>query len=603
MFRLTVVFLGNLCLALPAWPTEPAAPGAATSDPELAALREPLAAATDDAAWDRAARALLRVLDKKRLGSGSEATWLIDRLLVHDPDNPEWLWRRADQRIQAGEVESAIADCERLAKQGIDEPLAVRALRALPLLYGRLGDSERSAAADERLLELKLGDPQLLLGRLAKSYETLGQSDAAASVLERLRALGASDLDGDADLQWLAADAAARAGRTQESAQLLIDFAKKFHGDPREPEALLRAAQSLKELGQEAMALDLADQAITKASATDLRARGHMERADLLVQRGRIDEAEAEYLQILQGNPDLMQTATALHDLVKLTKEHRGLASTLFQLAAIARRPDRFASPLAKRHFQTLLWKEGAALAQQPIDAAAVVALAETMQVVQGIPPALRLAAAQLREQVGARESAKNRYGELVDEPESLGREARYGQMRADPKSSSVIPPDDPDRLVALRAGEAWKEIDAALTGRLDGRGGAAKRTLAAQSAFAQKDPRRALALLDPLQGAGSEPLLLRADARALDGRWKEACADYRAVAESPPNGAARDWLEFRLARCELRDEDNAAARARLAALVAAKPTSPTALTAKRLLDVLSPPPSAEAAVTQQRTP
>lgn len=579
--------------------TRPDAPARVegADDPEFTPLREALGRAGDAESFSRAARPLIAALEKRGLGDGAEAIWLIDRLNYVEPNVADWVFKRAMLRRRRGEIKQAILDFEKLVLMAPNDPLAVRGLRALPELYLQVGDLRAAASTDERLLERRLADPLPVLGRLVRTYDALGFQDKSAAALQRLRTIGGDDAMQSADLQWLAAEAAGRAGQSGESAQRLIEFAKRFPNDQREPEALLRAAQSLRELGQEEMALDFAAQAIEKADDRTFRARGYLERAELLELQGRIAEAESEYGKILSGTPDLMQVAVALHGLVRLSLAHDGLPQTLFRLAAIAQGADRFASPLARRHIVTLLQKEGARIAEKPIDAAAVVELARRLGIIREAPAMLRLSAAQLREELGATTEAAALYGTLLTEAGALGDAARRGLARCEPtKQPEGLPLDEPDRLQALRRGEQWDAIEAALAGRLDGRGGEFKRTLAARAAFARNELDAVAELLEPLEPVSGETALLRGDERALAGRWDAACADFAIAAESIPAGAAREWTELRLVLCAQRAGDTPRARARLASLLAAKPGPPVLGAAKGLEAELGPREDADAA-------
>lgn len=594
----------SACLAAGA--TEPAAPAAAPleaarpaapqlvfeqDDPELRPLREALGQAKEEVAWSRAARGLLAALEKRGQGESSESTWLIDRLNYVEPNQPEWVWRRGNLHRKQDHTKAAIEDFEKLVLMAPNDPLAVRALRALPELYVKAGDLRAAAAADERLLAQNLADPLPVLGRLIRTYETLGFEDKMAQALEALRRIGGDAAMQNADLQWLSAEAAQRAGEQDKSTEQLLDFAKKFPGDKREPEALLRAAQNLKGVGQEAMALDLAAQAIEKAGDQTFRARGYIERADLLERQGKLEAAEKEYENVLHGTPDLMQVAVALHGLVRLTLAHHGLPATIFRLAAVAQGFDRFAAPLAKRHIETLLRKNADKIAELPIDAAAVTELARRLGILKQVPAALRLSAAQLREDLGARPAAAQLYATLLDEPGAVGEAARRGMLRCDPsRPLEAIAVDDLERLAALKRGERWDQIEEALMGRLDGRGGITKRALVARAAFLRKDLTRVSEVLEPLQPVSGEAALLRGDERALAGRWDAACEDYTAAAPYFDSGPEHAWIEVRLANCDARFGRPDDARQRLKAVIESKPLEPAAFAAKSVMERLPPP-------------
>ncbi len=561
------------------------------ADPALRPLREALGQAKEEVAWSLAARALLGELEKRGQGESSESAWLIDRLNYVEPNQPEWVWRRANLRRKHGDTKAAIEDFEKLVLMAPNDPLTVRALRALPELYIKQGDLRAAADADERLLDQRLADPVPVLSRLAHTYDALGFNDKSATTLERLRVIGGDQAMQNPDLQWLSAEAAKRDGLTGKSAERMIEFAKRFPGDKREPEALLRAAQDLKELGQDAMALDLAAQAIEKADDRTFRARGYIERAEVLERQGKFEQAEREYGNILQGTPDLMQVAVALHGLVRLSLAHHGLPATLFRLAVIAQGYDRFAAPLARRHIESLLVREADKIAERPIDAAAVTELARRLGMLKQVPAVLRLSAAQLREEVGAFPGAMQLYATLLQEQGAIGEAARRGALRCDPsRAPEAIAVDDLERLTALRRGEHWEQIEESLLGRLDGRGGATKRTLAARAAFARKDLPRVHEVLEPLQPIGGEAALLRGDERAVAGRWDAACSDYTAAATYFDSGPEHAWLEVRLASCDLRSGNSTAARQRLQAVIDSKPAQPALLAAKAVIAHLPPP-------------
>lgn len=594
---LAVVLIASWSTELARANADPTPPTQVDADPVLTPLREALGRAGDELQWAIAARALLAALDRKQRGDSQEAQWLVDRLEYVEPNAPEWAWRRSRHRQLMADYAGAIADLEKLVLMAPQDPLAIRALRALPELYLRVDDLRKSAVADERLLEQKLADPLPVLSRVIRTYEKLGFHDKAAAALDRLRAFGGKSLVDDPNLRWLAAEASSRAGNAADSAQKMIDFADQFPQDERQPEALLRAAQDLKNLGQEALALEYAAKAIERAEDLSTRARGLLEKADLLQRDQRYEAAASEYERVLTGTPDLMQVAVALHGLVRLSLEHFGLAETFFRLAAIAQGVDRFAAPLARRHIETLLRHHEQALAAQPIDAATVTELARRLGISRAVPVSIRSAAAQLREQVGDFEAAYKLYETVVLDGGEAATEARRAQMRCRPESlPETIAPDDLERLAALRRAARWSAVEEALTGRLDGRGGASKRTLAARAAFVRRDLEQVSQLLEPLEPLAGEAALLRGDARSLAGRIDDACADYFAAEPFFESGPEQAWLQVRLARCEQLNELIPEARTRLQRVLDAKPQEPIALAGRRALAQMPAEPEASEA-------
>ena len=208
----------------------------------LLLVSAPLPAAR--AAGEATARERLAALDRAGGAPEVEVVRLAGELLALSPDDTTLLWRRGDALRRLGQDERALADLQKLIRLAPASPYAVRARRALPLLFLRAGLDREAAQADEELLAQRLADPVAVLPRLAQTYSRLGQAREVRATIERLRAIDRERATGDCELAWLEADAIARLEPPPAAAAAMLDFAARFPNDRRRGEALERAGRS-----------------------------------------------------------------------------------------------------------------------------------------------------------------------------------------------------------------------------------------------------------------------------------------------------------------------------------------------------------------------
>ncbi len=591
----TVGVLAVLALCLPpGWAAPPRG-----ADQRIRELRQRLEQAEDRRAWDAAAFELLVELDRRGQANSSEAIWLIDHLLEAHPDNPLLLWRRAMARRRKGDARGALIDLERLVRVAPDSPWGVRALRALPALYLQLGERARAARADERLLREHLADPVAVLARLARTWALIGKVRRVRETLARLEALDPGRIVRNPDLLWLSADAEARLAPPLQGARAMLRFANVYPRDPRRPEALLRAARALQKAGKEKTALALAREVVETCDDPNKVAAARFFAARELDRQRDEQDAWVAYRDVLESATDPLLVAKAIRRLVDMKVRREGKRAALLMLAGIIESGDRLSRTFARSHFDRIVRLMAPELEKNDLEAAFVLRLAERLGQVDEITPGIRLAAARLRERVGAYGRAASLYRVLEKYwYEPVARRARLGIARCTPdKLPEGIAPDDPARLAALAREEHWKVIRQVLRGkRLEGRDAAAKRLLLARAAWAGGDVPAARAALEPLGEVTGEAALLRGDARALAGAWEEACRDFRAAARSlPRNQAGADWARVRVAACELREGNRARAEQRLRAILAENPPEPVRFAVERLLGI-RPAPAAKQA-------
>ncbi len=588
----TVGVLAALALCLPlTW----AAPGSRRDDARIRELRERLERAENRGAWDAAAFELLVELDRQGQANSSEAIWLVDHLLEGHPDNPLLLWRRAMARRRKGDARGAVIDLERLVRVAPDSPWAVRALRALPALYLQLGERMKAARADERLLRERLADPVAVLGRLARTYALMGKVRKVRETLARLEALEPGRIARNPDLLWLWADAEDRLASPREAARAMLRFANVYPEDPRRPEALLRAARALEKLGKKKTALALAREVVETADDPAKIAAARLFTAQVLEKERKEEEAWIAYRDVLESATDPLLVAKAIRRLVDIKVEKEGHRAALLMLAGIIESGDRLSRTFARSHFDRLVRLNAKRFEGDDLEAAFVLRLAERLGQVDEITPGIRLAAGRLRERVGAYDKAAAIYRVLENHwYDPVARQAKLGIARCTPdRLPDGIAPDEPGRLAALAREQHWKVIREVLRGaRLDGKNAAGKRTLLARAAWAEGDVPAARAALEPLGKVTGEAALLRGDARALAGAWKEACRDFRAAARTLPRKApGADWAQVRVAACELREGKRKRAEQRLRAILAGDPPEPVRFAVERLLGI---PPAKE---------
>ena len=591
----SAVLRGIFCLilmmmssALASATTVPPAIKLAPTEEELASLRQEVEQAKDRRSWEAAAWTLLDALDRKGASQGAEALWIVDQLLTTHTDHPILLWRRGGARRRLADTSGAMQDFERLVKAAPSHPLAARALRALPALYLRDGFPQKSAAADERLIQAGLADPVAVLTRLARTYAVLGDAKKTRSALERLYALDPDRVLYDPDIAWYWADAAERTMSKAEAARVLLRFANVFPRDPRRVEAFLRAARQFKQLGASELALRLTSEAIDQGHDPGKVLEARIMRAELYQEHGLTGDARYEYQLIVDQTQEGAIAARALRRLIDMDIEEHGRRTALLTLAAFIQRGDGIAGTLARNIFETEMNLLAGEIADKPEEAVFYHELARRIDQVASLPRQIQLDAAALRESIGDNERAAALYSILASRPWGNRSVALAGLARTRPLDSGMgAEANHLDRLEALARDEEWAQVSN-LIEQKDPLGveEEAARKIAARAAFAQGRPQRAAELLEPIKRIKGEAALLRGDARALDGRWTQACDDYRRARDLPLDSERR-WLEVRMAACEFREKKIDAARIRLEAILGADPPEPVAYAAMDLLSLI----------------
>ncbi len=562
----------------------------------VAELRAQLKGSVGSGAWETTARELLAALDRSGAASEIEIVKLTDGLLALSPDDATLRWRRGNALRRLGQDERALADLQKLIQLAPDSPYAVRARRALPALYLRVGLAREAAQADEELLAQKLVDPVAVLPRLAQTYSKLGQPTEVRATVERLRAIDRERANADRDLAWLEADAIERLGPPAEASSVMLAFAARFPDDRRRGEALVRAARARGDLGDLEPAIEIAGRAIAEPLPPAAAQGTRVARAELLERAGRSKEAGEDFRSVLATSFDPGMIDRVLSRYVDIELERRGTEGAVIALAAVVAEGRPAVAGPARQRMAVLL--DGLAASREvPAERAAfVVQLVEKADPELEIPPALRLAAAQLWEGVGDCARASNAYLSLVLEDPPVNREAGRGLARCRPQAQPPgLPADSEERLAALRREQRWDVARELVKTVEDGKGppdgGAGTqqlRALAARAAFAANDAAGVREALEPLPRVDGETALLRGDFYATQGDWTRACRDYDAARAAIALAYQADWLEVRLAECEARRGDAKAARVRLAAVIEGKPAEPVASAAALLLPRLS---------------
>lgn len=549
-----------------------AAPGAgpdAGGDSNRDALREKLHEAETPEEWESIARELLTDLDRRGLSHSPEAAWLVDRLLGVSPGDTVLLWRRAEAYRRSGAIEEAIADLEYLIETAPEHALAVRARRALPALFLRAQEPEKSAKADEALLEKELADPVAVSIRLAHTYETLGDHDGVQSALERLEQLDPGKLNVDPDLMWLDARAAALGTRGREAAEKLLYFANLHTRDPRRIEALVRAAELYSAAGQKKMAIGL----LAEASASDgpeaVIMDAHYRLARLYFEIDQVDEAREQLEIVLDEALDPQTVASALRMLFDETERREGLEAAVTQAAALIVAGERFHLEMARNHLDRLVRQLEPELREDPAKALYYYDMLEDAGRESALSYETRLEVARLLEELGETERAEHVYRTVVVHFGPERQAARQGLLRTSPGQLSGEGEEEIAlRIEALAKEEAWDEIRAVVTeGRLPQNPSEELLRIAARALFAAGEYARAEKLLARIENPGAAAAVLRGDARALQGDWDQACPDYSAASGAGPTAPLLGWVELRVAICEMRAGRLDAAQARLEAL------------------------------------
>ncbi len=583
MKKLTLVVL--LFFPLLASPAAPEAPAQAKAT-QLEILRERLVEAKQRDQWEAVAFELLTELDRRGESREAEATWLVSHLLETHPDDPTLLWRRATSERLSGDNETAIADLERLVEISPKHSLGVRARRALPALYLAVGLTRKSAEADEALLRDGLADAVGVLSRLSRTYALIGQKKKVLDTLQRLRKLAPERLTFDANALWLAAEAAREVGGKREGLALLLRFSNLFPNDPRRPWALLHAAGIYRDLGNDELALHMVEEAVDAAKEPGVAVEGRLQEGLVLEAMERVDEARENYKAVIEAALEPAPAAKALERLIAIEKKARGVEGALLMLASMIRDGDPFVREMARNSFDGLMRELNPQLAKDPARAAFYFELARGVSQLRALSPAAQIAAARLYEDVGSYEHAGAIYKSLVKSFGPPNPAAIEGLARTLPEEKvEGYDPLDPQRLAALERKERWQAILHILSAsHFEGKGGPERRRLAARAQWSEGQPDKARELLESLSGPQAEAALLRGDARALAGQWQPACEDYRAAHRAYSHGPELAWLDVRLAACELRAGQIAAAKKRLEALLARTPLMPASFAAEDLL-------------------
>ena len=386
------------------------------------------------------AREQLAALDRRGGASEAEIVRLADRLLALSPDDTTLLWRRGDALRRLGQDERALADLQTLVRLAPASPYAVRARRALPALFLRVGLDREAAQADEDLLAQKLVDPTAVLPRLAQTYSKLGQPGQVRATIERLRAIDSERVDADCDLAWLEADAIERLGPPSKAASTMLAFAARFPNDRRRGEALVRAARARAQLGDLAPAIEIAGRAVAEPLPPAAAEGTRMARAELLERAGRSREAADDLRAVLATSDDPVTIERSLSRYADIEMERRGTEGAIVALAGLVADGRPAVAGLAKRRIADLLQGLAASRRVPPERAAFLVELAERVDPRLEIPPALRLAAAQMWEGVGDCGRASLVYRSLVLEGPPVDREAGRGLERCRPPAQPPAP-------------------------------------------------------------------------------------------------------------------------------------------------------------------
>lgn len=563
-------------------PETPPGPGAG----EIGTLRQRLEQAATREQWEVVARQLLAALDRKALGQSHEAIWLVSQLLEAYPEDPVLVWRRAEAARRSGETQAAIADFEHLADKHPDHVLGIRASRALPAMYLLAGEREKAARADEALLGRGIADPVAVLSRLARTYELLGDQEKLRSALARLRRHAPDKVRLDPELAWLDADTIASAKTPREAAKAMLRFANLFPRDARRGEALMRAAESFRAQGNETLALRLVGQALEETRDPEKAVEVRLVKGEVLEDLGQTVEARREYEAIIDGALDPLPAAKALRRLADMEEARYGTAEAALMAASLVRNGDPFIREMARNHYDRLVRKIWPELVKDPAQAAFFQRLSEEIGQPGALSGEARMAAARLREMIGSYDRAGRIYSTVA---RGIGRQAelaRRGVARTLPrKPVKGIAMNDPIRLEALAREQAWPAILEILRGsHPSGKDEALQRTYGARAAFAEHQPVKASQWLEPIASPSGKAALLRGDGRAVAGDWKGACQDYLRAGPSIREQVARQWLQVRLAACEVRAGKPAAARRRLGKLLSEEPGIPARVAAQDLM-------------------
>lgn len=382
------------------------------------------------AAGEPSARQRLAALDRSGAAPANEVARLAREALASAPGDATLLWRRGDARRRLGQDDLALADLQQLIRTAPGSPYAVRAQRALPVLLARVGLDGEAAEADEALIAGRLADPVAVLPRLAATYARLGRSQELLETIGRLRALDRARADGDPEVAWLEADALERRGPPREAAAVMLAFAARFPGDRRRGEALVRAARARAETGELAQAIELAGRAVAEPLPPASAAWARVARAELLERAGRSREAAADLRAVLETGADEATIERVLSRYVDIEMERRGTEGALTALAALVAGERPAVAGPARRRMEALLEGLAASRPTPPERAAFLVALAGRADPALAIPPALRLAAAQLWEGVGDCARAARTYRELASAGPPVEGEAERGLER-----------------------------------------------------------------------------------------------------------------------------------------------------------------------------
>ncbi|MDQ7006565.1 MAG: hypothetical protein Q9Q40_04995 [Acidobacteriota bacterium] len=574
--------------------TDPEIQAGRPTDGQILDLRRQLDEAETREAWEMVARRLLAALDRRGLGREPEALWLVNHLLETVPDDPVLLWRRADAARRAEDPGGAIDDLEHLVQVAPRHPLGVRARRALPALYLAMGRNADAAKADEALLAEGLADPIAVLGRLARTYALMGDTARVRACLERLEKRAPDRVRLDPEIMWLYAEAVSRLGEPKRTAQVMLHFANLFPRDPRRSRALSEAARAFRDLGRGELALQFIGEALEQTQDPLEAVQVRLTRGEVLASLGRKHQARGEFETVISSALDPEPAARALRLLLDMEEQERGVRAAVLMAVGLVRNGDPFIREMARNHFDRLVRKLGPELDGEPTEAAFFLELARKVDRTAALSAEATFAAAALREAVGDYEEAGKIYKLRVRSFGKHGQVARRGVARNLPREEvKGIPLDDPLRLRALEREQAWEVIGEILQGQaLDGSERVYRRTLAARAAWAQGRQAQAARVLEPLSPIRGEAALMRGDARALAGRWKEACVDFRAAARGLKLPSARHWLQVRLAACEMREGRREAARKRIEKLLEReKPPMPALFAAEQLLARISGQP------------
>jgi tetratricopeptide (TPR) repeat protein len=563
-----LAFIAGLGQAVAAGASEP---------PDLDRMRERLAATETPEQWEKQARELLAVLDRQGLSRSPEAFALVEQLIGVAPEDPVLLWRRADMERRSGRTEEAIADLEYLIEMAGDHPLAVRARRALPALFLRVGRPEESARADEVLLTEGLADPVAVSIRLAHTYAALDRPEALRRTLARLESLDPSKLDTDPELMWLDARATEGAGDTRTAAEKLLRFANLHTTDNRRTEAMVRAAELYADLDRRGLAIGLLREVIASEPELGLAMEARLRLARLLQADGQVDQSLEQLTTILDEALDPETVAGALRLLLEGTERREGLEAAVGQATSLIAAGDRFHVEMARNHLDRLIRELEPSLQDDPARLLYYYEMLRAVEQEMAFSPAARLTVAGELERMGLREQAATVYRTVVGHFGPEREQAHEGLVRTAPRETPAETREELEqRLRALAREEAWDEILRVVDGdRISPEAEAEILAIAARSLFEQGDLQRIEDLLDGAKAPDGRLAALRGDARALTGSWNEACGDYRLAADAEAEGALAAWLEWRLVLCDARSGRSEEASKRLDALRSGEPGPP----------------------------